>query len=114
MGKFSNVHRHRYCLFSGYTVGSGEVTENDMAEVIELLTPDELTLLYVKLGISHVKVQKAEDSAGGRGPDIKALNVLRQWKQMNGQLASKEKMLEAMKQCKFVDSYEKLTKIWRK
>ncbi len=103
-----------FCLTfnSGSTVGS-DVTENDMLEVIQLLCPEELQILYVKLDISHKNVRKAEDGAGLNDPTIKAMAVLRQWKQTKGKDASKKKILDAMKQCKFMNSYEQLKKIWR-
>ena len=88
------------------------VTDRDIGDVVSSLSLSAVQLLYEKLEIPYTDVEKQEENAGCRDPDIKARYVLRYWRQINGKKATRRRLLEALKICKFIKAMETLEKRW--
>ena len=97
-----------YFLLSGTT----EVSRKDIATVVKFLAPVDLQNLYEALDIPKREVQKAEASASISDVDLKAKDVLRQWKQKRGKLATRQAILDALEECENLEAKEKLEKEW--
>ena len=89
-----------------------EISEKDFTTVVELLTAAELQKLYEALNISYRDSEKAEIGASTSDVNLKAKAVLRQWKQNNGRLASRQAILDAVHECGNLEAEEKLTEKW--
>ena len=80
--------------------------------MVKLLAPADHQHLYDALGIPKREVQKAEASASTSDVDLKAKEVLRQWKQKKGKLATRQAILDALKECENTEAKEKLEETW--
>ena len=80
--------------------------------MVKFLAPVDLQNLYEALGIPKRKVLKAEASASTSDVDLKAKEVLRQWKQKKGKLATRKTILDALQKCENLEAKEQLEEEW--
>ena len=86
----------------------------DFRDLIKLLNSNELQELYQELGIAPEDVQKAEQNAQGPTVNLKAMAVLVWWKNSNPSEATRDTLLTALEECRFIDQKQKLEDKWRK
>ena len=80
--------------------------------IAKLLSIDELKFLYVELGLESRDVQKAEAEASTTNENLKAKQVLLEWLKNKGHDATRECVLEALKQCGNTWAIGELLKTW--
>ena len=98
-----------FILFSGNVTA----TTKDLWNLVKMLGPDELHELYVELDISSKDVQKAELNAPGQSVNRKALAVLEWWKESSPANATRETLLKALEECRFIDLKQQLEAKWK-
>ena len=76
------------------------------------LKRDELHYLFEALDIDYREIEKAQYEADTNDVNLQAKNVLRKWKQKIGKKATRNAILEALKECKFTSAIEELQKTW--
>ncbi|XP_072028048.1 uncharacterized protein [Amphiura filiformis] len=91
-----------------------EAEETDFKDVVELLRPEELQHLYIAMGIPHAQAEKAEKKANTSDVELKGMEVLYVWKQMNGPKATRNAILKALEKCSYISSKQQLENIWKK
>ena len=78
----------------------------------KLLSIDELKFLYIELGLESRDVEKAEAEAGTTNENLKARQVLLEWRKNKGHDATREFVLEALEKCGNTRAMEELHKTW--
>ena len=93
--------------------GTGEqkVSTRDISDVVKVLRNKERKNLYEKLGLSPVEIEDAE-AEGGNAPDLKGKSVLRHWVQKNGNMATRNAILTALRECEYKSAIQGLQQIW--
>ena len=87
-------------------------TDSDFNDVAKLLKRDELHYLFEALHIDYREIEKAQYEADTKDVNLQAKNVLRKWRQQMGKQATRNAILEALKECKFTSVIEELQKTW--
>ena len=85
----------------------------DFREVIKLLNSDELHELYQELGIATEDSSKAELDAPGKSVNLKAMSVFEWWKKSSPMEATRDTLLKALEECRFINQKQKLEDKWR-
>ena len=80
--------------------------------VAELLSMDQLKFLYIKLGLESRDVEKAEAEASTTNENLKAKQVLLEWRKNKGHDATRECILEALDKCGNTRAIGELLKTW--
>ena len=89
------------------------MSDEDLADVVDLLDLTEMEKLYVRLGLSKAVIKKAIHEEENYGdPDLKAQSVLRRWRQIQGQNASRKAILDALGMCGNYEVLESLEEKW--
>ncbi|XP_072024529.1 uncharacterized protein [Amphiura filiformis] len=89
-----------------------DLKPSHISDVIDQLSPDELTNLYEKLDISYREVEKAHQKANTTDPDQRAKTVLRRWQENSGSKATRQAILDALKAARYINSMEALQDLW--
>ena len=89
------------------------VTIKDFRDVIKLLNFDELHELYHELGIASEDSSKAELNASGTSVNLKAMAVFEWWKKSSPSQATRDTLLKALEECRFIDQKQTLEKKWK-
>ena len=87
-------------------------TMEDFRDVIKLLNSDDLHELYQELGIATEDSTKAELDASGKSVNLKAMAVFEWWKKSSPMEATRDTLLKAMEECRFVDQKRTLEDKW--
>ena len=90
-----------------------EISDRDLKTVIKQLSRDDLQNLYIELELTAGTVQKAEYRANTTDVELKAMEVLREWRRDKGPQATKTAILDALTECNKIEVVEELTKIWK-
>ena len=88
------------------------MSDSDITDVVQELQIAELKTLYEQLGLTVQTVENEEVSAGVSDPKLRATRVLQRWRQMNGQSASRQRILYALESCKFRQTKQTLERKW--
>ena len=88
------------------------ITDADLMVVIKQLGRDDLQKLFLELDIRFQDVGKAEYRANTTDVDLKAMHVLRHWRQEKGPDATRVTVLTALKECEQLDAMETVKMMW--
>ena len=83
----------------------------DVAGKAELKHSD-LERLFVALGLKAHDIENAKFSAAINDYQLQAQSVLQFWRQINGSRASRQAIINALKECKRTKALEILIRIW--
>ncbi|XP_072023318.1 uncharacterized protein [Amphiura filiformis] len=93
--------------------GGGAATTKDFRDVIKQLTHDELRQLYIELDISAKDISDAELSvAPSRDVQALAMAVFGGWQQSKPSEATRQTLLKALEECKFINAKQQLEEKW--
>ena len=81
-------------------------------QVTEVVNPNDLRRLYVKLNITEAKVEHAE--VGHTDSQLRGKAVLMKWRQEHAGDATKRAILEALEQCDNREASQALIDMWTK
>ena len=89
------------------------VSDEDLADVVDLLDLTEMEKLYVRLGLPKSVIKKAIHEEENYGdPDLRGQSVLRRWRQIQGKNASRKALLVALGMCENYEALEILETKW--
>ena len=83
----------------------------DVANKAELTRP-QLLNLYTALKVTESDIENQERIADTRDFKIQAQFVLRHWRQINGESATRKVLLEALQECGYIQAKQILEKKW--
>ena len=89
------------------------VSDEDLADVVDLLDPTQMEKLYIRLGLPRSAIKKAIHEDGNYGDlDLKGQSVLRRWRQIEGKNATRRAILDAIDRCGNYEAVECLEGKW--
>ena len=89
------------------------ISDEDLADVVDLLDPTQMEKLYIRLGLSRSAIKKAIHEDENYGDlDLKGQSVLRRWRQIEGKNATRKVILDAIKRCGNCEAVESLKAKW--
>ena len=88
------------------------ISDREIRDVVQIVTPSDLEDLYVVLGISRSSILFAERNVPSNDSKLKAMEVLRQWRKEAGLAATKEALLQTLSICENNDAIVRLEDKW--
>ncbi len=76
------------------------------------LKSHDLQHLYVELGLSSPEIERAEEIANSRDPQLRGLRVLQCWRKKVGKNANRIAIINALEKCNRREAVEYLKKQW--
>ena len=95
-----------------HIVITGPISDKDIRDIARQLNRAELKYLYQELNLRESEIEHAERIADTRDIDLMATSVLRMWRQINGRHASRQAVLEALTECRYIRAKEVLEEKW--
>ncbi|XP_072016289.1 NLR family CARD domain-containing protein 4-like [Amphiura filiformis] len=91
-----------------------KVSSSDINDVVyrAKLGRDQQQHLFRQLGIPSPDVENAERRADTRDFKLQAIKVLESWRQTNGEKATRRAIIDALKECGFIEAEEIIEKQW--
>ena len=89
-----------------------DLSENHFRDVTQLLGPDDLQQLYHALNLTYSDVEKEERNADTTDVNIRALHVLRLWRNRLGRNATRKTILDALEKCRNMEARDILDYTW--
>ena len=86
--------------------------DKDITSLVDKLGFADLCRLYLELDLNDAEVEDAQSQARAPGKLAKALQVFHKWQQREGAKATKMALLQALKECKLIDTMEKMQAEW--
>ena len=88
------------------------ISDREIRDVVQIVTPSDLEHLYVELGISRSMIQFAGLNVHSSDGKLKAMAVLREWRKEAGLAATKEALLDTLSICENNDAIVRLMDKW--
>ncbi|XP_072018120.1 3'-5' exoribonuclease HELZ2-like isoform X2 [Amphiura filiformis] len=90
-----------------------QIEPRQFFDVIEQLSSDQLTIFFLKLGLTYAEIEKGKLNSGSNNIIIQATVVLGFWLEIKGLDATLQAVLEALDECGFRNACHKVAKKWR-
>ena len=88
------------------------ISDADFGDITEVLGKDDLQNLFHALGLRLEDIEKIESSTGTMDVNIRARKVLHFWRQRNGNLATRQALLQALARVRNRYAIEQLDAKW--
>ena len=101
-------------IISNITFFAVMVTDKDIQDVASKANLDynQLQKLFVELEITQRDIEKQQRIAETKDYEIQAKHVLQFWRQTNGKLATRRKILDALMECTLIEAKDLLVDTW--
>ena len=88
------------------------MTNKDITSLVDKLGFAELSRLYLELNLTDEEVEEAEAQARTKSKLDKAKAVFHKWQQKEGKAATKMALLQALKECKLINTMQNMQEEW--